>query len=111
MTWLIMAAISFLLNEIAAFGASVDWSAVKLKVVGLVNAQLPVFMQPGVDSIVGEVVDCVAKALGDTADLKSIATDLINKDFTKALADLEVYLSHVVTPTSQMLQGIIRAVK
>lgn len=107
MNWIITAAVMFVLKEVSAWDASTNWDTVKANVDQAVNDHLPPFSQAGVDQVVNGVVDCVAAALADTADLQKCASDVIAGNTAQALADLEALLAKVVNPAQpQVLAGV-----
>jgi hypothetical protein len=107
-SWLTGAALAFVLKEISSAGAGANWPAVKTAVNTAVADHLPAFAVPGVDGVADAIVDDVAKALQDTADLAKVANDVIGGNFVAALTDLEALVVKVVSPTQPMTLAAVR---
>ena len=92
--------VHWLLNQLANAANGVNWDNVKTEVKAKIDAAVPSqFLDKPLNDIVDEVVDAVAAAAQDQADLDALVNDCASANWAKALVDLEALLGKVASPT------------
>jgi hypothetical protein len=93
-TWVYGMVIAFIVRQIGKFGTDTKWGLVKKDLDVRVAAVVPgAYWDDEAVQGANAIVDAVAAALQDAADLQMIAEKIVAKDWAGALAALKVLVS------------------
>lgn len=105
--WVVSLAINFVLGRVEKFGEAVVWDKVEADADARITAVVPAWLQGAAIAAANGAIRACRAALGDSTDLKSIATQLVAQDFGGAVTTLEGLLQKSVhADAATALEGL-----